>query len=92
MTGMIRNTMRAAVTAACLIGMTSLASSAASAFEGVWKVKDTAGGPSNQFVQRGDREGDPRRGNDRRLEGEGNAAWITWKTRWTTKITKEGDE
>ena len=40
---MIRNTMRAAVTAACLIGMTTLASLAASAFEGVWKVKDTAG-------------------------------------------------
>jgi hypothetical protein len=30
------------VTAACLIGMTSMASLAASAFEGVWKVKDTA--------------------------------------------------
>ena len=42
---MIRNTMRAAVTAVCLIGMTSLASLAASAFEGVWKVKDTAGRP-----------------------------------------------
>ena len=42
---MLRNTMRAAVTAVCLIGMTSLASLAASPFEGVWKVKDTAGRP-----------------------------------------------
>jgi len=42
---MISNAMRAAVTAACFIGMTSLASLAASAFEGVWKVKDTAGQP-----------------------------------------------
>jgi hypothetical protein len=41
----IRNTMRAAVTAACLVGMASLASLAASAFEGVWKVKDAAGRP-----------------------------------------------
>ena len=42
---MIRSTIRAAVTAAALLGMTSLASLAASAFEGVWKVKDTAGRP-----------------------------------------------
>ncbi len=42
---MIKNAMRAAVTAACFIGMTSLASLAAGAFEGVWKVKDTAGQP-----------------------------------------------
>jgi hypothetical protein len=42
---MIRSTMRAAVTEACLIGMTTLVGLAASAFEGVWKVKDTAGRP-----------------------------------------------
>ena len=40
---MIRSTMRAAVTEACLIGMTTFVGLAASAFEGVWKVKDTAG-------------------------------------------------
>jgi hypothetical protein len=42
---MIRNAIRAVVTAACLMGMMGLASLAASAFEGVWKVKDTAGQP-----------------------------------------------
>ena len=42
---MIRSTMRAAVTEACLIGMTTFVGLAASAFEGVWKVKDTAGRP-----------------------------------------------
>jgi hypothetical protein len=33
----LRNAMRAAVTAACFIGMMSLTTLAASAFEGVWK-------------------------------------------------------
>jgi hypothetical protein len=41
---MLRNTTRAALTAAYFIGMTSL-SLAASSFEGIWKVKDTAGQP-----------------------------------------------
>jgi hypothetical protein len=72
---MIRNTMRAAMTAACLIGMTSLASLAASAFEGVWKVKDTAGRPFEITLSSGGgSEGDPRRGNDRHLERRGQCS------------------
>ena len=35
----------AAVTAACFFGVTNFATVAQSAFEGVWKVKDTAGHP-----------------------------------------------
>ena len=90
---MIRNTMRAAVTAACLIGMTSLASLAASAFEGVWKVKDTAGQPfeitlSSSGVAKATR-GEGMTGT---WKEEGNAAVITWNTGWTTKITKEGNQ
>jgi hypothetical protein len=36
---------KAAVTATCFVVVTSFAALAASAFEGVWKVKDTAGHP-----------------------------------------------
>ena len=69
---MIRNTMRAAMTAACLIGMTSLASLAASAFEGVWKVKDTAGRPFEITLSSGGIAKATRgEGNDRHLERRG---------------------
>jgi hypothetical protein len=89
---MISNAMRAAVTAACFIGMTSLASLAASAFEGVWKVKDTAGQPfeitlSSDGVAKATR-GEGMTGT---WKEEGNAAVIMWSTGWTTKIMKEGD-
>jgi hypothetical protein len=90
---MLRNTMRAAVTAACFIGMMSLASLAASAFEGVWKVKDTAGQPfeitlSSDGVAKATRA----EGMTGTWKEEGNAAVITWNTGWTTKITKEGNQ
>ena len=90
---MIRNTMRVAVTAACLVGMTSFASLAASAFEGVWKVKDTAGQPfeitlSSDGVAKATR-GEGMTGT---WKEEGNAAMITWNTGWTTKITQEGKQ
>jgi len=41
----MRKAAMAAVTAACFFGVTSFAALAATAFEGVWKVKDTAGHP-----------------------------------------------
>ena len=90
---MLRNTMRAAVTAACFIGMTSLASLAARAFEGVWKVKDTAGQPfeitlSSDGVAKATRA----EGMTGTWKEKGNAAVITWNTGWTTKITKEGNQ
>jgi hypothetical protein len=90
---MIRNTMRAAVTAACLIGMTSLASLAASAFEGVWKVKDTAGRPFEITLSSGGVAKATRgEGMTGTWKEEGDAAVIRWKTGWTTKITTEGDQ
>jgi len=90
---MIRNTMRAAVTAGCLIGMTSLASLAASAFEGVWKVKDTAGRPFEITLSSGGIAKATRgEGMTGTWKEEGNAAVITWKTGWTTKITNEGGQ
>jgi Sulfatase len=42
----MRKAATAAVTAACFFVVTSFAALTASAFEGVWKVKDTAGQPS----------------------------------------------
>ena len=72
---MIRSTMRAAVTAACLIGMTSFASLAASAFEGVWKVKDTAGRPFEITLSSGGvAKATTRRGDDRHLERRGQCS------------------
>ena len=90
---MIRNTMRAAVTAACLIGMTSLASLAASAFGGVWKVKDTAG-QSFEITLSSDGVAKATRGEGMTgtWKEEGMAAVITWNTGWTTKITQEGKQ
>jgi hypothetical protein len=89
---MIRNAMRSAVTAACFIGLTSLASLAASAFEGVWKVKDTAGQPF-EITLSSDGAAKATRGEGMTgtWKEEGNAAVITWNTGWTTKITKEGN-
>ena len=88
---MISNAMRAAVTAACFIGMTSLASLAASAFEGAWDVKDTAGKPF-EIILSSDGVAKATRGEGMTgtWKEEGNAAVITWDTGWTTKITKEG--
>ena len=84
---MIRSTMSAAVTAVCLIGMTSLASLAASAFEGVWKVKDTAGRPFEITLSSGGVAKATRgEGMTGTWKEEGNAAVITWKTGWTTRL------
>jgi hypothetical protein len=90
---MIRNVMKAAVTAACFIGMTNLASLAASAFEGVWKVKDTAGQPFEITLSSGGVAKATRgEGITGTWKEEGNAAVITWNTGWTTKIRKEGNQ
>ena len=89
---MIRNAIRAAVAAACLMGMTSLASLAASAFEGVWKVKD-AGQPFEFTLSSGGVAKATRgEGMTGTWKEEGNTAVITWNTGWTTKITKEGNQ
>jgi hypothetical protein len=90
---MIRNTMWTAVTAAWLIGMTSFTSLAASAFEGGWKVKDTAGRPFDITLSSGGVAKATRgEGMTGTWKEEGNAAVITWKTGWTTKITNEGGQ
>jgi hypothetical protein len=59
------------VTAGCLIGMASLPALGASAFEGMWQVKDTAGKPFEITLQRWRGESNARRGHDRYMEGRG---------------------
>jgi hypothetical protein len=82
-----------AMRVACLIVMTSLPALGASAFEGVWKVKDTAGHPF-EIALSGNGAAKATRGEGMTgtWKEEGNTAIITWNTGWTTKITKEGNQ
>lgn len=83
-----------ALAAVFAIVLTSLATLAASQFEGVWKVQDTSGKPfqitlSADGSAKADRAGEGMTGT---WKEEGGAAVIKWDTGWTTKITKEGDK
>ncbi|WFU37589.1 hypothetical protein QA640_24275 [Bradyrhizobium sp. CB82] len=81
------------VAAGCLIGMTSLSALAASAFEGVWQVKDTAGQPFEITLSSGGAAKATRgEGMTGTWKEEGDAAVITWNTGWTTKIAKQGNQ
>ena len=75
------------------IAMPAFFSLAASDFEGVWKVKDTAGQPFEITLSSG---GAAKASRGEGMVGtwkeEGNTAVITWNTGWTTKIAKEGDQ
>jgi hypothetical protein len=88
----IWKTTRTIMAAVFAISMMVVACFAASQFEGAWKVTDTAGKPF-EITLSGDGTAKASRGE--RMVGtwkdEGNAAVITWKTAWTTKITKDGD-
>jgi len=65
----------------------------ASDFEGVWKVKDTAGRTFEITLSSG---GAAKASRGEGMVGtwkeEGNTAVITWNTGWTTKIAKERDQ
>jgi hypothetical protein len=88
----IRNAASTILAAVFVIGMMAVVCFAASVFEGVWKVKDTAGKPF-EITLSGDGTAKASRGEGMvgTWKQEGNAAVITWKTGWTTKITKDGD-
>ena len=80
------------VMAACLIGAMSSMSFAASDFEGVWKVKDTAGKQFEITLSGGGAAKATRgEGMTGTWKEEGSAAVITWNTGWITKITKTGN-
>ena len=82
----------AVLAAVFAIAMTTFSSLAASDFEGVWKVKDTAGQPFEITLSGG---GAAKASRGEGMVGtwkeEGKTAVITWNTGWTTKIAKEGD-
>jgi hypothetical protein len=71
------------------VGFAALAESA---FEGVWRVKDTAGHPFEITLSSGGAAKATRgEGMSGTWKEEGKSAVITWNTGWTTKITKEGN-
>ncbi len=88
----IRNATGTILAAVFAISMMTVAVLAASEFEGAWKVTDTAGKPF-EITLLGDGTANASRGEGMvgTWKQEGNAAVITWKTGWTTKITKDGD-
>lgn len=76
------------------LGVTSLASLAASQFEGTWQVTDTKGNPfeitlSADGSAKGARAGEALSGT---WKEEDDSAVIDWGDEWTTKITKTGDQ
>jgi len=89
----MRKLARATVTAVCLFGGTSFAALAASPFEGVWKVKDTAGHPFEITLSSSGAANATRgEGMTGTWREEGDSVVITWNTGWTTKITKQGNQ
>ena len=75
------------------VAMTSSASLAQNnAFQGMWKVKSTAGKPFEITLSAdGTAKATLRNDMTGTWKEEGQSAVITWKTGWTTKITKAGD-
>jgi hypothetical protein len=81
-----------ALAATFVIGLVSFAS-AASEFEGRWKVKDTKGHPF-EIVLSADGSATAEH-KDKPMAGtwteENGSAVISWNTGWTTKIIKDGN-
>ncbi len=93
-TSTIFSKMAAGVLAAIFaVGLTSVASFAASEFEGVWKVKDTSGKPFEITLSANGAAKANVSGKDMTglWTADGDVAVINWNTGWTTKISKKGD-
>lgn len=84
--------LRAVAAALVLVGaIAATPAFAASEFEGVWKVTDTAGQPFEITLSEGGAAKATRgEGMTGTWREDGGAAVITWNTGWTTKIWKEG--
>jgi hypothetical protein len=90
---MLKNRMITTAATALFIAITILTTLADSAFEGVWKVKDTAGQLFEITLSSGGAAKATRgEGMIGTWKEEGDAAVITWDTGWTTKIIKEGNQ
>ena len=80
-----------AVALAVAIATMSVTAFAASEWEGVWKVKDTAGQPFEiTLAADGKATASLHEAMTGTWKAEGPSAVITWKTGWTTKISKAG--
>ena len=89
----IGKTITAVLATVFAVAMTPVFCLAASEFEGVWKVKDTAGQPFEITLSSGGAaEASRGEGMVGTWKEEGNTAVITWNTGWTTKIAKEGNQ
>jgi carbon monoxide dehydrogenase subunit G len=88
----VKNATSTILAAVFAIGVMAVACFAASEFEGAWKVTDTEGKPF-EITLSGDGTATASRGEGMvgTWKQEGNTAVITWKTGWTTKITKDGE-
>lgn len=75
------------------LAIVSISASAASVFEGVWKVKDTDGKPF-EITLSADGSAKASRGEGMvgTWKDDGSAAVITWNTGWTTKIMTDGNQ
>jgi|SRR5271157_983984 len=83
---------------AAIVGLTAalvmspVESLAASDFEGMWKVKDTAGKPFEiTLAENGAAKASRGEGMSGTWKEEDKTAVIMWSTGWVTKIAKEGD-
>lgn len=83
----------AALAAALFLAMMSVASFAASEFEGTWAVKNTKGEPFEiTLAADGTATSTLPEADAGTWKEEGGAAVISWKSGWTSKIAKEGDK
>jgi uncharacterized lipoprotein NlpE involved in copper resistance len=88
-----RKAVAALIVALFAVTAAPVSASAASAFEGTWKVQDTKGQPfeitlSADGTAKGDRAGEGLTG---KWTANEKRAVIKWDTGWTTKIVKTGD-
>ncbi len=83
----------AATAAVFIAAIASSASFAASAFEGTWKVKDTAG-KDFEITLAADGTATATRGEGMTgtWKDDAGTAVITWTTGWVTKISREGEK
>lgn len=89
----LRKAAAAFIVALFAVAVAPVSATAASDFEGTWKVQDTKGQPfeitlSPDGTAKGDRAGEGLTG---KWKANDKRAVIKWDTGWTTRIVKTGD-
>ena len=84
---------KAALIAGFALAFASVASFAASEFEGAWAVNNTKGEPFEiTLAADGTAKSTLPEADAGTWKEEGGAAVISWKSGWTTRIAKQGDK